>query len=140
MNFLQGTYGFDMLSIFLILLSAIFNIWNPTKLIGLLLIAIVFYRAFSKNIYKRRGELSKFISYANALLSKFGKKLPNTLPELNLNGLLLAFQQIKFYINQKSQFKIIKCPSCKQKLRLPRKKGKIVVTCRKCSTKFDSRT
>ena len=140
MNFLQGTYGFDMLSIFLILLSAIFNIWNPTKLIGLLLIAIVFYRAFSKNTYKRRGELSKFISYANALLSKFGKKLPNTLPELNLNGVLLAFQQIKFYINQKRQFKIIKCPSCKQKLRLPRKKGKILVTCKKCSTKFDSRT
>lgn len=140
MNFLQGTYGFDMLSIFLIFLSAIFNIWGPTQILGLVLVIIAFYRAFSKDIYKRQSELTKFTSYINKILSKFGKKLPNTLPNLNLNNLVIAFQQIKFYMAQKKQFKIIKCPNCKQKLRLPRKKGKIVVTCKKCSTKFDSRT
>ena len=129
-----------MLSIFLILLSAIFNIFGPTRFIGLALVFIAFFRAFSKNVYRRQNELNKFTFYANKILGKFGKRLPSTLPNLNFNSLLFSLSQIKLYINQKRQYKIIKCPNCKQKLRLPRKKGKIVVTCKKCSTKFDSRT
>lgn len=140
MNFLQGTYGFDMFSVFLILLSAIFNIFGPTRFIGLALIVISLFRAFSKDVYRRQNELNKFTIYANKLLGKFGKRLPSTLPNLNFSSLLFSFNQIKLYMNQQRQYKIIKCPNCKQKLRLPRKKGKIVVTCRKCSLKFDSRT
>lgn len=140
MNFFKGSYGFDMLSVFLILISSIFNIWDVTKLLGIVLVLIALYRAFSKDIFRRKMELSKFTSFANKILSKFGKKLPSTMPNLNLNSLLIAFSQIKMGMEQRKRYKIIKCPSCKQKLRLPRGKGKIVVTCKKCSNKFDSRT
>ena len=50
------------------------------------------------------------------------------------------FENIKFKYTQYRNYKITKCPNCKQKLRLPRGKGNIVVTCKKCSTKFDFRT
>ena len=140
MNFFKNTYGFDMFSVFLILLSGIFSIWDFTKYLGLALLLFAIYRAFSKDIYRRKMELNKFTSYANKLLGKFGKKLPSSVPNLDLNSLSVAINQIKLSMAQKRKYKIIKCPSCKQKLRLPRKRGKIVVTCKKCSNKFDSRT
>ncbi len=51
----------------------------------------------------------------------------------NLNKLQKNIKQWKHY-------KIISCPSCQQKLRLPRKQGNIVVTCPKCSQEFKMRT
>lgn len=36
--------------------------------------------------------------------------------------------------------KIIKCPNCDAKLRVPRNKGKISVTCPKCDTNFEKDT
>ncbi|MBB6716084.1 hypothetical protein [Clostridium gasigenes] len=140
MNFFKNTYGFDMFSVFLILLSSIFSIWDFTKYLGVALLLFAIYRAFSKDIYRRKMELNKFTIYANKLLGKFGKKLPSSVPNLDLNSLSVAINQIKLSMAQKKKYKIIKCPSCKQKLRLPRKRGKIVVTCKKCSNKFDSRT
>lgn len=140
MNFFKNMYGFDMFSIFLILISAIFNIWDFTMFIGIALTLVAVYRAFSKDIFRRKLELSKFTNIANKALGKFGTQLPRNLPSINFTTLSIAFNQIKLYMNQNKQYKITKCPSCKQKLRVPRGKGKIVVTCRKCATKFDSKS
>ena len=54
--------------------------------------------------------------------------------------IIFIFEKIKFKYTQYRNYKITKCPNCNQKLRLPRGKGKIVVTCKKCLTKFDFRT
>ena len=54
MNFLKGSYGVDLLSLFLILLSCILNIWDITRIFSIALLIFAFYRAFSKKIYKRR--------------------------------------------------------------------------------------
>ena len=56
MKFLEGTYGVDLLSLFLILISCIFNIWDITRVFSIILLVFAFYRAFSKKIYKRREE------------------------------------------------------------------------------------
>jgi hypothetical protein len=140
MKFLQNTYGFDLLSIFLLIISSILNLWYVTKFLGYLLLIYAIYRAFSKNFYRRRQEYNIFYTYINKFLNRFGKSLPYNLPILNLSNLNLLFNKIKNWYNQKKYFKITICPNCKQKLRLPRGKGKILVTCRKCSTKFDFRT
>ena len=140
MKFLQGTYGVDLLSLYLISISCILNIWDITRIFSILLLFFAFYRAFSKKIYKRREEYNVFYTYTNKLLSKFGKSLPYNLPVYDLNNLSTYSDKLKSYYTEKKNYKITKCPNCKQKLRLPRGKGKIVVTCKKCSTKFDFRT
>ena len=50
MNFLNGTYGFDLLSIILILISFILNLFDYTKILGTFILIYAVYRAFSKNI------------------------------------------------------------------------------------------
>lgn len=140
MKFLEGTYGVDLLSLFLILISCIFNIWDITRVFSIILLVFAFYRAFSKKIYKRREEYNVFYTYTNKLLSKFSKSIPYNLPVYNLNNLSKVFENFNHWLNEKKNYKITKCPNCKQKLRLPRGKGNIVVTCKKCSTKFDFRT
>lgn len=140
MKFLEGTYGVDLLSLFLILISCIFNIWDITRVFSIILLVFAFYRAFSKKIYKRREEYNVFYTYTNKLLSKFGKSIPYNLPIYNLNNLSKVFENFNHWLNEKKNYKITKCPNCNQKLRLPRGKGNIVVTCKKCSTKFDFRT
>ncbi|MBE6064037.1 hypothetical protein [Clostridium cochlearium] len=49
-------------------------------------------------------------------------------------------KSIKEKIKERMEFLILRCPNCSQKLRLPRKKGNILVTCPRCLFKFKSRT
>ena len=140
MDFLKGTYGFDLLSIVLILLSFILNVFDITRILGLLILIYAIYRAFSKKIYKRKEEYNVFYTYTNKLLNKFGKYIPYNLQNYDLNNFVILFNNIKHKFNEFRNYKITTCPNCKQKLRLPRKKGNIVVTCKRCSTKFDFRT
>ena len=144
MKIFYGAYGFDILSIFLILLSCILSLFNVTSILGLAILVFALYRAFSKKIYKRIAELNKFILIVNNILSKFNKKLPDNLPKISLNNIPQAFYELKYQIKYKidnfKKYKIVKCPKCKQKLRLPRGKGSIVVTCKSCSHKFNMRT
>lgn len=140
MNILYGTYGFDLLSIFLILVSALLNFSSKTSILGTLLMFYVLYRAFSKNISKRTMELNKFVSIVNSILKPFGKSVPKDILRSNMDGVLVLFNKLKYSINQKIKFKIVSCPNCKQKLRLPRGKKSIIVTCKKCSHEFPMRT
>ena len=41
---------------------------------------------------------------------------------------------------QRKDYAFFRCPSCKAMLRVPRGKGKIRVTCRKCGNAFERRT
>lgn len=140
MKFFQDTYGFDLLSIFLIIISSILNLWDVTKILGYLILVYAIYRAFSKKIYKRKEEYNIFYTYVNKFLKLFHVSLPYNLPNFDLNNIGLVFNRLRYWYNQKKLYKITTCPKCKQKLRLPRGKGKILVTCKRCSNKFDFRT
>lgn len=143
MKFLQGTYGFDLLSIFLIIISIFFNMGYYTRFLGGIITIIIFYRAFSKNIYKRTIELNKFTLFINKMLSRFGKRLPEY-QRVSLDIYPQAFKNLihmlRSYRNQRKQYKIVKCPKCNQKLRLPRGKGAIIATCKKCNHEFKLKT
>ena len=39
-------------------------------------------------------------------------------------------------IKDRRENRIYKCPSCKQRIRVPRGKGKIAITCPQCRTEF----
>ena len=140
MNNYNNRYGFDLLSVFMIFIALILNIFPVTRIFSFILLILSFYRAFSKKYYKRRQEYNVFYTYTNKFLKKFGKAIPYNLPVYDLNNFSYIFENIKLKYTEYRKYKITKCPNCKQKLRLPRGKGNIVVTCKKCSTKFDFRT
>lgn len=130
------------------------------------LIVVATYRALSKDIPKRTAELNGFTGWLKGIALKLGMKGLNSY--LNKNGYnnpygnnynsgyrgngasnnyvysnsskeSLKTRFTKWY-NEKKNYKIVSCPKCGQKLRLPRGKGKIVVTCKKCSFEFKLKT
>jgi Zn finger protein HypA/HybF involved in hydrogenase expression len=82
--------------------------------IALLLFAL--FRIFSRNTAARRNELNAW--------NVFRQKLKYR----------AAAKQSEY--RQRSEYKYFRCPNCKQKLRVPRGKGKLQVTCSRCQTKF----
>ena len=56
-------------------------------------------------------------------------------PSFNINGeIIVGLDRLK--IEKALLNKIIICPSCSSKLRVPNNKGKIKVTCKKCDKDF----
>lgn len=140
MKFLQGIYGIDLLSLILLLVASLFNLSRYTSLIGFALVIISLLRIFSRNLSKRRAENNSLINFLNKPLSKLGLRIPYNSQPIDFTSFFYAYQVIKNKLNEKKNYKITSCPKCGQKLRLPRKKGKIVVTCKRCLHKFDFRT
>lgn len=75
---------------------------------------------FSRNVYKRSGENTKFLRMTYPVTSRF--------------------KSWKNRWRDRKTHKYLKCPHCKQQLRVPKGKGEITVTCPKCHTKFDGKS
>lgn len=119
---MYGRYGVDSLGKFLVALAFITIILgNITdkgifSLISWGLLIYAYYRMFSKQVYKRASENQVFLSKTSKIRSWFYK-------EKNLMA-------------QRKTHRIYKCPTCKQKIRVPKGKGRIEICCPKCNTKF----
>ncbi|HSH34940.1 hypothetical protein [Schnuerera sp.] len=130
MNWLKkvmaGRYGGDQLSIVLLVFSILLTLIGQLvkipliSFIGYIPLGISIFRMFSKDISKRRMENYKFAMFVSPVYSWF-KKTEN------------RFKDRKTH-------RYFKCPNCNSKLRLPKGKGKITITCPKCNTKFNKRT
>lgn len=125
-KFMSGRYGSDSLNIALIILSFILsfsaNIFRQPVLsyIGYIPLALCIFRMFSKNIYKRRNENTKFIQLTRPVHSF-------------INKTKMRFKYFKTH-------KYFACPNCKTQVRVPKGKGKVNITCPKCKTKFIKKT
>lgn len=125
-RFMQGRYGNDSLSIFLLIFSIILLVLNIFILhneilswgIWILLIWNVF-RTYSRNTYKRNKENEAYLK----ITSPFRKQ----------------YSRAKKQVHDKTH-KYFICPSCKQIVRVPKGKGKITITCPSCAHKFDKRS
>lgn len=124
-QFMQGRYGVDILNTVLMVGSIIIFILNiflgnvVLMFVGYAFWITVIFRMFSRNTYRRNQENETFMGFISPItrmrtLSKKRKQDPTH----------------KYY----------RCPSCHQIVRLPKGRGKIVVTCPKCSNKFEKRT
>ena len=120
-RFMTGRYGPDHLSFAMIIFSFVLSLlyailaYMPLIFLSYFLFGLAIFRVLSRNIYRRRAENDKFIKYWWPVRTK-----------------------IKRIIDRIKQFrthKVFKCKKCKNKLRVPRGKGKLQVTCPKCGEK-----
>lgn len=121
-RFMYGRYGLDQFGRFLFTcfsITVILNAFLHSMIFFYLEIALFIYqyfRIFSKNHGKRYQENAKFLEIKNKVL-RFSMTKRREMEDRRYNH-------------------IYSCPSCKQKIRIPRGKGKIEITCPKCHTKF----
>lgn len=142
MGLFNGRYGIDKLNRTLIftalglnVLGLVLSLISPETLnvayrilqgVSLVLIVAFFIRAFSRNFAARQKELSTYMRFENWVRGIFtGIK--------HKSGKVIN-------INEHRNYKHLTCPQCMQKLRVPRGKGKILVTCTKCRCKFTAKT
>lgn len=125
-KFMMGRYGPDHLSVALIILSFLVSVLYafighlPLLFLSYFIFALVLFRVLSRKIDKRRRENDIFIRYWWPIRTK-------------VKGFFSRLSQRKTH-------KFIKCPQCKNILRLPRGKGEIITTCPKCTKKFRTKT
>lgn len=120
-HFMAGRYGVDSFSRFLLVLSMIsvgcsMVFGRIFYFIALLLLVYTYYRMFSKNYERRYKENMKFRHVLCRLTAVFRTQ-----------------QQVWM---QRRTHHVYSCPSCSQKIRIPKGHGKIVVTCPKCKMEF----
>jgi hypothetical protein len=113
---LKDCYGFDKLSKYLYIVGLMLSIIRLTAPLGLALTLYGSFRCFSKNRYRRYQELAAYERFLASIKGRVYKS--------------------KSSVIQFKQYKVFKCPNCSQKLRVPRRQGKIVISCKKCSTEF----
>lgn len=122
-KFMYGRYGVDDLYYFLLIICLIIIILNIfihssiLTIIELIIFSVAIYRYLSKNKYKRNKENKKYLYIKDKILNYFN------------------YQKRKY--NDRNTHMYKKCPKCKQKIRLPLKKGKHTVKCPNCSHKFE---
>lgn len=116
----KDSYGVDKLTKYLFIAGLLLSLTKYTSILGTVLVFYGLFRTLSKNKYKRYQELSVFENFLSILKRRY--------------------YGLKNYIKDYPKYKVFKCPNCSQKLRVPRKKGKIVITCRKCGTEFKGKS
>ena len=121
-QFMIGRYGTDGLNQFLsiaslvLLLIAIVSRINLFTWLGVALLVFCYYRTFSRNISKRTEENYKFYTLKDRVNGRF-------------RGLKEQWANRKIY-------HYYRCPQCRQKLRVPRGRGRIQISCPRCGTQF----
>lgn len=121
-TFMQGRYGVDQLSKFLLVVSLILVLSSGVvgipqlNLAGSALLIFVYVRMLSRNHHKCMRQNQKYLKLRRDVLG-------------TVRGKFSLVKQLKDY-------RIFACPGCAQKVRIPRGKGKVTVTCPRCHEEF----
>lgn len=128
-DFFRGIYGFDGLSCGLLFLSILINLVTAfvpldgiqkLNILSFLPLILCILRVCSHNHEKRKRENMRFMQLMHPVFEYFDRRGQER--------------------EQAKLFKFFKCPSCTQKIRVPKGKGKIEITCPKCGNKFIKKT
>ena len=129
-RFMIGRYGADELSkmlsgvalgcLILAMFARLLPVLGIFYWIGIGLIIYTWYRMFSKNVSKRYEENQKFLNFRYRAVAKNDAR--------------------KKRFAQRNEYRLFKCPDCKQRVRVPKGRGKICITCPKCHREFIKRS
>ena len=121
-RFMAGRYGTDALNQFLsivsivLLLVALLSRVNLFTWVGMGVLIWCYYRTFSRDIPKRTEENYKFYTLKQQLEGKV--------------------RSLKEQWANRKLYHYYRCPQCRQKLRVPRGRGRIQISCPRCGTQF----
>ena len=121
-RFMAGRYGSDQLNNALLLLGLVLIVvewisrWRWVGIFVLALLILCYIRMFSRNIQARYAENQWFLRRWGPVSNR-------------LRNMLARFRDRKTH-------RYFKCPQCKQRLRVPRGRGKINITCPHCHHQF----
>lgn len=120
-RFMWGRYGSDRFNQFLLFCALVclvisFVGGSLFYILGTIVVVYAYFRMFSRNVSRRSMENQRYLKTEMKVRSFFvGKKKEWA---------------------QRKEFRIYRCPKCRQKLRVPRGKGRIAIRCRKCGNEF----
>ena len=123
---MQGRYGTDDFYKFLFwvaLIGIVINWFFKSQLLSFavtLILVYAMYRVLSKNHSARYAENQRYLQ-ATAKIRYW-------------------FDQQKKLMEERRYHHIYTCPKCRQKIRIPKGKGKIMVRCPKCHYEFQKRS
>ncbi|NJD02693.1 MAG: hypothetical protein FIA99_08905 [Ruminiclostridium sp.] len=135
---LAGRYGMDNLTLVLVFLSVVLFNLDYVWIAGVGLLGYSVFRVASRNIGKRRQELQRFDRVTAGIrqhLAPVGGAVARTLIPL-----YKAASSYGTRFQQRKSFIFVKCAKCKNTLRLPRNKGKLLATCPVCKSEFTMKT
>lgn len=121
-KFMAGRYGVDSLNRFLLGVFIVFSIlymftrYALVNIISLILLVILYFRIFSKNINKRSQENQMFLE----AFGPYKKRIDSSMKKLK----------------GRKDYRYFQCPNCEKELRVPKGKGMIKITCPNCRTKI----
>lgn len=132
-RFMQGRYGLDQLSRFLSIFSAVVLILSlfvrgaaggklGTLFFCLAFAALVwsYIRIFSRNFLQRQKENDRYLILSGKCRS--------------------WFQLQRDCFQQRGEYSFFRCPGCHEMVRVPKGKGRIRITCRRCGYSFEKKT
>ena len=125
-QFMYGRYGMDQLNRFLstvaliVLVVSIFVRRPIVEIVALALLFWCYYRMFSRNVSKRAAENQKYLNFRYKLT--------------------VRWNNAKKRFAQRREYRFFRCPKCRQRVRVPRGRGKICITCPKCREEFIKRS
>ena len=128
-RFMVGRNGNDQLNLFLFGVDAVLlitatlirgNVGRGLYIAWLVLLGLIYFRMFSRNLPRRQEENGKYLRAQYRLAAA------------------LKIRKEKWV--QRKDYKFFTCPSCKTTLRVPRGHGKIKIVCRKCGNSFTGKS
>ncbi len=156
-NFMSGRYGNDQLNQFLsiaALVCIVVNIFIRRQtqilwIIAVVLLIWVYFRTFSRNTSQRAIENDRWLAitsrfrrggrrnYDNGGYGAGGRGYANS---GSASSRQESAERKRAQRQDKRYYKYYNCPNCNQKVRVPKGKGKIEITCPKCRTSFIRKT
>lgn len=125
-RFMQGRYGTDDFYKFLFwvaLIGIVINWFFKSQLLSFavtLILVYAMYRVLSKNHSARYAENQRYLQVTAKIR--------------------YWFDQQKKLMEERKYHHIYTCPKCRQKIRIPKGKGKIMIRCPKCHHEFQKRS
>lgn len=124
-QFMMGRYGADQLSRFIM---------------GCGIVTLVLYMILRGSLWYWLTIVLLIWNYFRVLSRNHQKRYQENLKYLEIRGKVTGFFRGARTAAKDKNFRIYRCPSCHQKVRVPRGKGKISITCPKCHHEFIKKT